>query len=265
MLTYPHIDAIALQIGPIKIYWYGITYLIGFALAWLLAKAQIKKLNYPWNNETLSDFIFYCAIGVIIGGRLGYVLFYNFVEVLHNPLFIFKTWEGGMSFHGGLLGVIIAVFFFARKIKLSYIEMLDFTAPLVPLGLALGRIGNFINSELWGRVTTVPWGMAFPNGGPLPRHPSQLYEAFGEGILLFTILWLYTTKPRPVGTASGLFLCSYGFLRFVCEFFREPDLHLGFVAFDWLTTGQLLSIPMIIVGVCMLVFYAKKKSVNIPL
>ena len=249
MLTYPQINAIAIQVGPIKIYWYGIMYLMGFALAWFLARVRAQKLNYHWNNEIISDFIFYAAIGVLLGGRLGSVLFYNFSEFLHNSLFVFKIWLGGMSFHGGLLGVIISLFFFARKIKIPFLDMLDFTAPLVPLGLAFGRIGNFINSELWGRITTVPWGMVFPNGGPLPRHPSQLYESFAEGILLFIIVWLYASKPRPRGTISGLFLCSYGIIRFICEFFREPDLQLGFIAFDWLTMGQLLSIPMIIVGI----------------
>jgi len=257
MLTYPQIDAIALQIGPIKIYWYGIMYIFSFVLTWFLAKLRAQKLNYNWNNEIISDFIFYAAIGVILGGRLGYVLIYNFSGFCHEPWMIFKIWLGGMSFHGGLLGVIAGLFFFARKIKLSFLELLDFTAPLVSIGLALGRICNFINGELWGRVTTAPWGMVFPNAGPLPRHPSQLYEAFLEGFLLFTILWIYASKPKPVGTTSGLFLFGYGSFRFICEFFREPDQHIGFF-FGALTLGQLLSLPMIAIGIYMFWFYTKK-------
>lgn len=258
MLHYPHINPIALQIGKIKIYWYGIIYLIGFTLAWLLAKIRAKKYYPNWHSETINDLIFYCALGGIIGGRLGYVLFYNATMVLHDPLFIFKTWLGGMSFHGGIIGVIISIFFFAKKIRLPFLAILDFVAPLAPLGIALGRIGNFINAELWGRVTDVPWGMVFPNGGPLPRHPSQLYESFAEGILLFIIIWFYTAKPRARGTSSGLFLLTYGIIRFICEFFREPDLHLGFVAFNWLTMGQLLSLPVIAAGISLFWFCHKK-------
>ena len=252
MLTYPSINNIAIQIGSIKIYWYGILYLISFALAWWLAKVRSKKLNYHWDNEIISDFIFYCAIGVIVGGHLGYIVFYNLSGLLNDPWFIFKIWQGGMSFHGGLIGVVIALALLARKMKLPYIKMIDFATPLTPLGLALGRVGNFINSELWGRVTTVPWGMISQNGGSLPRHPSQLYEAFAEGIVLFIIIWVYSSKPRPRGTTSGLFLCCYGIIRFVCEFFREPDLHLGFIASNWFTMGQLLSLPMIAIGTYMI-------------
>lgn len=259
MLYYPEINNVAIQIGPIKIYWYGISYLIGFAFAWWLAKIRAQKLNYHWNNEIISDFIFYCAIGAIVGGRLGYILFYNLKELLYDPWFIFKTWHGGMSFHGGLLGVVISLFFFARKMKLTLIKMIDFAAPLTSIGLGLGRLGNFINSELWGRVTTVPWGMIFPNGGPLPRHPSQLYEAFAEGLVLFIIVWFYSSKPRPKGTTSAVFLCSYGVIRFICEFFREPDTHLGFIVTNWLTMGQLLSLPMIAIGAYMMWFYNHKR------
>ena len=262
MLTYPPIDAIAVQIGPIKVHWYGIMYLFGFALAWWLAKLRAQKLNYHWHNEIISDLIFYCALGAIIGGHLGYILFYSPGELLSDPWFIFKIWHGGMSFHGGLFGVIISLIFFSHKIGYAFLEMLDFTAPLVPPGLALGRIGNFINSELLGRITTVPWGMVFPNGGPLPRHPSQLYESFTEGVLLFIIIWLYAAKPRPTGTTSALFLLGYGIIRFVSEFFREPDSYLGFVALNWLTMGQLLSLPMITIGAYMLWFFAKKPRNN---
>ncbi|MBU0744439.1 MAG: prolipoprotein diacylglyceryl transferase [Gammaproteobacteria bacterium] len=258
MLSYPQIDLIAIQIGPIKVYWYGITYLIGFGLAWILAKIRANKLNYQWESEVISDFIFYCALGGIIGGRLGYVLLYQPLEILNDPLFVFKIWLGGMSFHGGLIGLICGLFLFAKKMKISFLEMLDFASPLAPLGIALGRIGNFINSELWGRVTTTPWGMIFPNGGPLPRHPSQLYESFAEGVLLFTIIWIYSSKPRPRGTTCGLFLLGYGVFRFICEFFREPDVFIGFIALNWLTMGQLLSLPMIAIGIYMLWHYNKK-------
>ena len=180
--------------------------------------------------------------------RLGYVLFYHTSSIIYDPLFVFKIWLGGMSFHGGLIGAITSLFLFAKKMKISFLEMLDFAAPLTPTGIALGRVGNFINSELWGRITTAPWGIVFPYGGALPRHPSQLYEALTEGIILFLVLWLYSAKPKPRGTVSGLFLLGYGILRFGCEFFREPDTELGFIALNWLTMGQLLSIPMIILG-----------------
>ena len=259
MLKYPHIKTIALQIGPIKIYWYGIMYLLGFIAAWLLATLHAKKLNYNWNNAIISDFIFYCAVSVILGGRLGYVLLYEFNYFLQEPLFIFKIWLGGMSFHGGLIGLIIGLFLFARKMQLPFLTISDFAVPLAPLGITLGRIGNFINSELWGRVTTLPWGMVFPNGGPLPRHPSQLYEALAEGLFLFITLWLYSAKPRPRGKVSALFLLLYGSVRYACEFFREPDKQIGFIAFNWLTMGQLLSIPMIIAGIAMLILLRKNQ------
>lgn len=256
MLTYPHIEKIAMQIGPVKIYWYGIMYLLGFASAWILATLRAKKLNYNWNSETISDFIFYCAVGVILGGRIGYILFYEFNAFLDNPLFIFKIWLGGMSFHGGFIGLIISLFFFAHKNKLSFLTILDFTAPLAPLGIAFGRIGNFINAECVGRITTVPWGMIFPDSGLFPRHPSQLYESLFEGILLFIILWIYSAKPRNRGTVCSLFILLYGICRFGCEFFRSPDQHIGFIAFNWLTLGQLLSLPMIIIGIIMLIFFS---------
>lgn len=233
-------------------------YLISFVLAGFLAKLRAKKFYANWHNETINDFIFYSAIGVILGGRIGHILLYSFSEFIHNPLLIFKIWLGGMSFHGGLLGVIISLILFSRKIKAPLITVLDFAAPLAPLGITLGRVGNFINSELLGRVTNMPWGMLFPGGGPLPRHPSQLYEAMVEGVLLFIIIWIYTAKPKPPGTTSGLFLCGYGVGRFICEFFRMPDQQLGFIIFDWLTMGQLLSLPMIAVGLYMFWFYTKK-------
>ncbi|MCL5260220.1 MAG: prolipoprotein diacylglyceryl transferase [Gammaproteobacteria bacterium] len=253
MLTYPQLNPIALSIGPIKIYWYGLMYLAGFLIAWLLAKVRVKNFNLNWTSEQASDFIFYCAIGVILGGRIGYILFYGLSFLRTDPLFIFKVWQGGMSFHGGLIGVLIALGFFARKTHKSFLELIDFTAPLAPIGLALGRVANFINGELLGRITTQPWGMIFPNGGDLPRHPSQLYEAFLEGIVLFIVIWVYSMKPRPKGKVSGLFLLLYGVIRFSVEFFRAPDQQLGFIAFNWLTMGQLLSLPMILFGIILLI------------
>ena len=263
MLNYPQINPIALQLGPLKIHWYGLSYLASFTLAWLLAKHRAKKLNYGWSNETITDFIFYCAVGAIIGGRLGYVLFYSMDFLVQDPWFIFKIWQGGMSFHGGLLGTITALYLFDRRVaNIGFVAILDFAAPLVPLGLALGRIGNFINGEVYGRVTTLPWGMIFPDAVPLLRHPSQLYEALVEGLLLFIILWSYAKKPRPRGVVSGLFSVGYGIGRFLCEFFREPDSHLGFILFSQLTMGQLLSIPVILVGLGILVYSYRKKPNN---
>lgn len=260
-MNYPEINNIAIKVGPIKVYWYGIMYMLGFAIAWLLAKYKAKRLKYNWNNETISDLIFYCAVGVIIGGRLGYVLFYGFSSLLTDPLIIFKIWHGGMSFHGGAIGVAIALFLFAKKIHCPFFTVADFLVPLAPLGLMFGRIGNFINDELWGRVTTMPWGIVFPNAGDLPRHPSQLYEALLEGLILFLILWFYSIKPRPRATTSGLFLVCYAVFRIICEFFREPDIQLGFIAFNWLTMGQLLSSIMIIAGTIMLIYgFCSKKE-----
>lgn len=276
MLQYPNIDKIALSLGPIKIYWYGIMYLIGFAIAWMLARIRIKKLIsefMPKNpslraplakqsiaykpNDLIGDFIFCAAMGVILGGRIGYVLLYDFSYFLQSPAIIFKTWLGGMSFHGGLIGLLIGLFFFAKKIHVPYLAMMDFTAPLAPLGIAFGRMGNFINAEVVGRVTDISWGMAFPGYGPLPRHPSQIYESLTEGLLLFIILWLYSAKPKPQGSTSALFILLYGIIRFGCECFREPDAHIGFIALDWLTIGQILSLPMIIIGGIMLILVNK--------
>ena len=261
MLTYPQINPIALQIGPIAVRWYGLMYLIGFLSAWLLAS---KRADDTWSKDDIADLIFYGAIGVILGGRIGYVLFYNLSYYSQHLSEIFKVWDGGMSFHGGLIGVAVALWVFSLVKQKSYPMVTDFVVPLVPIGLGAGRLGNFINGELWGRVTTLPWGMIFPTGGPLPRHPSQLYEFLFEGIILFTILWLYSKKTRPPWAVSGLFLLCYGLFRFSLEFFRQPDPQLGFIAFGWMTQGQLLSLPMVVLGLSLLsyAYLSKNKKIG---
>ncbi|MFC3908380.1 prolipoprotein diacylglyceryl transferase [Legionella dresdenensis] len=248
MLTFPVIEPVAFTLGPLKVHWYGLMYLFGFVAAWGLAQWRARHYKLNWNSNQIGDLIFYAALGVILGGRIGYMLFYNFPRLAHDPLSLFRLWEGGMSFHGGLLGVIVALIIFARKEKRSFWEISDFVAPLVPLGLAAGRIGNFINGELWGRVTDVPWAMIFPNSDGQPRHPSQLYEFGLEGVVLFIVVWWYAAKPRPAGCVSAIFLIVYSLCRIVVEFFREPDLQIGYLAFNWLTMGQLLSLPMLAGG-----------------
>jgi phosphatidylglycerol:prolipoprotein diacylglycerol transferase len=261
MIQYPHIDPIALSMGPIKIHWYGIMYLIGFFCAWALLYIRRNRTTPPWTNEDISDLIFYGALGVLLGGRIGYMLFYNFHTLLTHPWAIGAIWQGGMSFHGGMIGVILAMLVLSKikKGKHHFFDITDFIAPVVPIGLAAGRIGNFINGELWGRVTHVPWGMVFPHAGDLPRHPSQLYEFSLEGVLLFCILWGYSSKRRPRMAVSGLFLIGYGIFRTFSEFFRQPDSPLGYIAFGWLTMGELLSLPMILLGLGLL-FKAYKRG-----
>lgn len=247
-MPYPSINPIALQIGPIAIHWYGLMYLAGFTLAWLLGRWRIRHHPGRLSDTDLEDIIFYGVLGVILGGRLGYVLFYQFGDYLSRPLSILYVWQGGMSFHGGLLGVILAMFLLARRRGYALLELGDFIAPLIPLGLAAGRLGNFINGELWGRPTDLPWGMVFP-GAPdaTPRHPSQLYEMGLEGFALFALVWWFARKPRPMGQVSAVFLMGYGTFRFLVEFTREPDLFLG-PLIAGLSMGQILSIPMVIAG-----------------
>lgn len=257
----PVIDPIAISIGPLDIRWYGLMYLLGFAFALWMANRQCDKSNGIWTREQASDLLFYGFMGVIVGGRAGYVFFYQFPLFLDNPLYLFRIWEGGMSFHGGVLGVVTAIIFYAKKNQRSILSVGDFIVPLLPVGLGAGRIGNFINSELWGRVTDSPFGIIFPNAGPLPRHPSQLYEFALEGVVLFIILILFIRKTRPAGSVAGLFLLAYGVFRFIVEFAREPDAHLGLLSLG-LSMGQLLSLPMIFAGAALITYAYSGKAAS---
>lgn len=261
MLTYPQIDPVALALGPLQIHWYGLMYLIGIGGAWLLASRRLAAFDPSWNKDKLSDLVFWVAMGVILGGRFGYVLFYNFGQFLANPLWLFKVWEGGMSFHGGFIGVMLATWWFGKRNGKTFFELMDFIAPLVPIGLGAGRLGNFINAELWGKATDLPWAMIFPTDpAHLPRHPSQLYQFALEGVALFVILWLYTRKPRPTMAVSGMFALFYGLFRILAEFVRVPDAQLGYLAFGWLTMGQLLSLPMVALGVFLIVYAYRRQA-----
>lgn len=261
MLPYPNIDPVALDLGFLQIHWYGLMYLVGIGGAWFLASRRLHAFDPTWSKEKLSDLVFWVAMGVIVGGRLGYVLFYDLPAYIANPLLILEVWKGGMSFHGGLLGVMLATLWFARRNGKSFFELMDFIAPLVPIGLGAGRIGNFINAELWGKVSDVPWAMVFPTGGPEPRHPSQLYQFALEGVALFTILWFYSRKPRPTMAVSGLFAVCYGIFRFIVEFVRVPDAQLGYLAWGWLTMGQVLCVPMVLAGLGLMVYAYKRQPV----
>lgn len=276
MLTYPDLDPVALALGPLRVHWYGLMYLIGFAAAWLLGRwrAGRSAAGTGWNAEMVDEVIFYSIIGVIAGGRLGYMLFYGYDQLLANPLNILRVWEGGMSFHGGLIGVLIAFGRFARKHDLPFFRVADFVAPLVPVGLFTGRIGNFINGELWGHATALPWGMQLPCDRfpqacldlpagalySLPVHASQLYEAALEGLVLFALLWWFSRRPRPMMAVSGLFLLLYGLFRFGVEFVRLPDAHIGYLAFDWFTMGQLLTLPMLLAGAVLLLLAYRRRA-----
>ena len=258
MLTYPEIDPVIFSIGFLKIRWYGLMYVIGFVFAWWLARRRAIK---PWSiikPEQVDDLVFYAMLGVILGGRVGYALFYGTEQFLSDPLYLFKITEGGMSFHGGLLGVMLAMWLYARKLGTGMWAILDFVAPLVPLGLGFGRIGNFINGELWGKPTDVPWGF---NVDGQVLHASMLYEAILEGFVLFAILWVYSNRERPRMSVAGLFFLFYGVFRFAVEFVRLPDAHIGYLAFGWLTMGQLLTLPMIVGGAILIALaYRKQKT-----
>jgi phosphatidylglycerol---prolipoprotein diacylglyceryl transferase len=249
MFTYPDIDPIALSIGPLHVRWYGLMYLVGFLGAWWLARRRAARPGSTWKPTDVDDLIFFCAVGVILGGRLGWMLFYGTEGILSDPLSALRIWEGGMSFHGGLIGVLVALAMFASQRGRLVADVFDFAAPLPAIGFGAGRIGNFINGELWGKPTDVPW--AFIVNG-VPRHASQLYEAFLEGLVLFAVIWWYTSKPRPRWAPSGLFLVCYGLFRFAVEFVRVPDANRGYLLFGWVTMGQILSLPMIAAGLWML-------------
>jgi phosphatidylglycerol---prolipoprotein diacylglyceryl transferase len=258
MLIHPQIDPIAISIGPLAVRWYGLMYLIGFSLVFLLGRSRIKRgASGGVSLAVLDDLIFYGVLGVILGGRLGYILFYKPEYYASHPLEILSIWQGGMAFHGGFLGVLVAMVFIARKYQLAWFTIMDFIAPLVPPALAAGRIGNFINGELWGRTTDVAWGMVFRGAGALPRHPSQLYQFALEGVALFVVLWIYSSRPRPKAAVSAVFLIGYGVARFIVEFFREPDDFLGLLALN-LSMGQWLSAPMILIGIAMLAWAYRK-------
>ena len=242
----------AIAIGPLSIHWYGLMYLVGFGLGLWLGRVRARRSDGAWDADEIVDFLFYIAMGVVLGGRLGYVLFYNLPWYAANPLDIFKLWDGGMSFHGGVLGVIGAIFLYARKTGRGFLSTADFLVPLIPPGLFFGRLGNFINQELWGRPTDMPWGVLFHTAPDAPRHPSQLYEALLEGLVLFALLWWFSSGSRRPGQVAGLFLLGYGGFRFLVEFFREPDGHIGMVLLQWMTMGQVLSLPMILVGLYLL-------------
>jgi len=258
MLIHPGFDPVALRLGPLAIHWYGLMYVLAFLqFVWLGRRHIARRRDLMLSPLLVDDLMFWGVLGVILGGRLGYVLFYKPLDFLADPASIVAVWQGGMSFHGGFLGVLLAVAWLARRRGLRWLEVTDFIAPLVPLGLALGRIGNFINGELWGRPADVPWAMVFPLADAQPRHPSQLYQAGLEGVALFLLLWWFARRPRPLGAVSALFLLGYGVARFVAEFFREPDAHLGLLGLG-LSMGQWLSVPMLVAGVAMWVWSRRR-------
>lgn len=255
MISYPHIDPEIIRIGPFSVRWYGMMYLIGFVFSYLLVRYQVKERKLPISRVIIDSLYSYLIIGLLVGARLGYVVFYNLPLYIEKPLEIFAVWHGGMSFHGGLIGCILSIFIFSRRYRIDFWQLSDLLVVTAPLGLGLGRIGNFINGELYGRVTDVPWAMIFPEGGPLPRHPSQLYEFFLEGLSLFLILWFLRKKVSKKGYLSATFLLFYGIFRFTVEFFREPDPQVGYIL-GFITMGQILSTIMIVVA--LFIFYLRK-------
>jgi phosphatidylglycerol:prolipoprotein diacylglycerol transferase len=261
MLIHPQLDPVAIHLGPLAIHWYGLMYLLGFTCFIWLGRLRLRQLaRSGWDDKFLDDLLFFGVLGVILGGRLGEVLFYNPGYYFLHPLKILAVWEGGMSFHGGFLGVLVAMAIFARGRKIVWLQLMDFIAPLVPLGLGAGRIGNFINGELWGRPTEVPWGMIFPYVDNLPRHPSQLYEFVLEGLALFALLWVYSGKPRAAGSVSGLFLVGYGSFRFLAEFTRNPDDGVFGLMTAGISMGQWLSLPMILSGIALFSWSKRQPS-----
>ncbi|SDF99641.1 prolipoprotein diacylglyceryl transferase [Desulfovibrio legallii] len=248
----PVVDPVALTLGHLQVRWYGLMYLAGFALGWILGRYRATRPGSGWTAADVDDLLTCVMVGIILGGRLGYVLFYDLPVYLSDPLEILRIWNGGMSFHGGLLGVLGAFWYYARSRGRSFLEVSDFIAPLIPQGLFFGRLGNFINGELWGKVSDVPWAMVFPGAGPLPRHPSQLYEAVLEGLVLGVALWIFSARPRKEGAVSGLFALGYAIFRFGVEFVRVPDVQLGYLAFGWLTMGQVLCLPLFLAGLWLL-------------
>ena len=261
MLVHPNFDPVALDLGLLQVHWYGLMYVAGFSFAYWLCHRYAVAGKAPIKPEQVEGLIFWAAVGVFLGGRLGYVFFYStLVEFLYNPAWVLRVWEGGMSFHGGLLGVLVAILLFSRRNGIATGRLFDMVALATPIGLGFGRIGNFIGQELWGRPTDLPWGMVFPaDPSGLARHPSQLYQACLEGLLLFLVLWLFTRRERPEWSVGGLFLVGYGCFRFLVEFVREPDAHIGFDLFGWLSRGQILSLPMIVAGVVLMVWAYRRE------
>ena len=256
-MVLPHLDPVFFRLGPLEFRWYGLMYIIGFIAAYFVILAGVRKKKIGWTRDDVADFVFIVALGVILGGRTGYILFYNLSYYFDHPLKVFAVWEGGMSFHGGFIGAILAGILFVRKRQTGFFQMADIVAPTIPIGLGLGRVGNFINGELYGRITDMPWGMVFPNGGPMPRHPSQLYEALLEGPLMYLVLWLLGRKERPDGVIFWTFIALYGLFRFFVEFFREPDQQLGYILGPF-SMGQMLSFPMFLLGMGMIWLKYKK-------
>ncbi|MCX8021828.1 MAG: prolipoprotein diacylglyceryl transferase [Syntrophorhabdaceae bacterium] len=259
MIPYPLIDPVLIKIGPFAVRWYGLMYIFGFLSSYLLTIYQMKKKAYKFGRAPIEDLYFYLIIGLIVGARLGYVLFYNLHYYIERPLEIFEVWKGGMSFHGGLIGTFIIGYIVIKRKGLDFITVLDLIIPTCPPGLAFGRLGNFINGELYGKPTDLPWAVIFPGGGNVPRHPSQLYEALLEGVVLFIILWFYKDRKKREGDVSAMFLMLYGIFRFFCEFFREPDVQIGYV-FNLITMGQLLSGAMVLAGIFLKFYYLPKKG-----
>ncbi|UTA54012.1 prolipoprotein diacylglyceryl transferase [Lysobacter soli] len=286
MTVLHQIDPIAFHLGPLQVHWYGIMYLLGFGTAWWLGRMRVRAGRLPGVNEqSYGDLLFYAMLGVVLGGRLGYVFFYSFSDLLRDPLMLFRIWEGGMSFHGGLLGVVAAAWWWSWKHKLHLMDTVDFLAPLVPPGLGFGRLGNYIGGELWGKYTQAGWGVVFPRAevelagmnlqqlqaqfatGALDRfarHPSQLYQAALEGLTMFVLLWWFSSKPRPRYAVSGLFALLYGCFRFLVEFVRVPDAQIGYLAFGWLTMGQVLSLPLIALGLFWLFVWSRRQPTLEP-